>query len=163
MKQKLTQKGENPATLKEKLINLFALGKLLHEDNAFLWALIRTFRLEAAVPFVLLFLQDVVIKPVQPLLIGLIIRYFYQLSSEKPPSSESSNSSPISTLYCLAATVGLCLSSLLLISAHHPSLQSAMRLSMRVKIVWSAIIYNKVGFLYFLLCLSKLNISSSTF
>ena len=106
----------------------------------------------------LIFLKDCIIKPIQPVLIGLIIRYFYQLSTLNNEMEKvlrntdygTSSSSTISTLYCLIITFGLCVSSLLLIASHHPSLHLAMKLSMRIKIVWSSLIYNKVLYKFFL-------------
>jgi len=131
------------STKSRSLYRRFIFDKLFRK-NLFLLALARAFKWEFIAPFLLLLLQDCIIKPIQPVLIGLIIRYFYQLSS----SSDQFDNSKISTSYCLLITVGLCVSSLLLIASHHPSLLLAMKLSMRVKIVWSSLIYNKVVVLF---------------
>nr|XP_027201895.1 probable multidrug resistance-associated protein lethal(2)03659 [Dermatophagoides pteronyssinus] len=99
-----------------------------NNNNRTLLALIKTFGHEIRLPFVLFFLQDCIIKSIQPILIGWIIRHF---------SSSSSSSNPMWMI------IGLCITSLALIVCHHPAMLLALRLSMRMKIIWSSVIFDK--------------------
>ncbi|KAI2811396.1 Multidrug resistance-associated protein 4 [Blomia tropicalis] len=110
----------------------FVFVKLLRK-NLLLLTLIQTFKYEAIIPFLLFIIQDCLVKPFQPILIGLLIRYFHEKG--KPDST-------ISLQYALLITIILCLSSLLFIASHHPSILLPMKLSLRIKIIWSTLIYN---------------------
>lgn len=69
------------------------------------------------------------------MLIGLIIRYFYQMADEECLGKE------VSPYHCTVAIGSLILVATLLVATTHPSFAFAMKLSMRVKLVWSTMIY----------------------
>lgn len=106
--------------------------------NIFVAILLRMFGAGMLAPLMLTLAQECLIKVFQPVLIGSIIAHFHGLANPNAASS--------STLDCLVLIIVLCTSSLVMISLHHPSWILTMRLSMRVKILWTALVYDKVGF-----------------
>jgi hypothetical protein len=79
-------------------------------------------------------LKDCVIKTIQPILLGIIVRYF----------TETNCDSDHFLTTCLTAA-GLCLSTFIVINCQHPAYISVNRISMRAKIAWSSLIYKKVN------------------
>lgn len=98
--------------------------------SKFFNSLCHTFKHDALIPFSLILIQDCFLKSLRSIMIGWIIRNLL---------SESSSS--IDRIWIISA---LCSSSLLLILMHHLSMFLLFRLSIRAKIIWSTMIYNKV-------------------
>lgn len=116
--------------------------------NIFLASLLRMFGNEMWVPLMLTLAQECLIKVFQPVLIGSIIAHFHGLASS------DNNDTKSSTFSCLMLILILCISSLVMISFHHPSWILTMKLSMRIKILWTALVYDKVS-LIFCLCFNS--------
>jgi len=95
------------------------------------------------------FQKDCVIKTIQPILLGIVVRYF--------SSTDCDNENFLTT--CMTSA-GLCLSTFIVINCQHAAYISVIRTSMRAKIAWSALIYKKVKLLFiYLIRLISLKLS----
>lgn len=132
-------KAHMHATRHDKLgPGYFFWSWIVPKDNIFLITLLRMFSPEMIVPLVLTLIQECFIKVVQPILIGAIIAHFRDFALDDPRRRMDS------TYDCLGLIIILCATSLATIGLLHPSWLLAMKLSLRLKIVWSSLVYDKV-------------------
>src|SRR5699024_10362653 len=81
------------------------------------WVMFRTFAVMFVVPLAIYLFEECFLRIVQPLALGMVIRYF-------------NGDKSISYLWaCIYAGV-VCLCTLLFVSMHHPTMQQVMRVGM---------------------------------
>ncbi|KAI1287409.1 ATP-binding cassette sub-family C member 4 [Halotydeus destructor] len=93
-------------------------------------AIFRAFRWEFAKLNLIGFYEETILRVIQPLAIGIVVRYF------------SGDSIDDRTARIMAACV--CLASMCFISSHHPFIAGSARIGMKVRVAVSTLIYRKI-------------------